>query len=118
MAMKDMKIRYLPPPIDIQCRVEEGLKTKRFSAPEKPLNHILWAGCKDNQTSADAQIGNTYNGAFTYYFCRHIRDAQDKIDRDELLRRVRTSLRFEGYSQIPQLEVPAAAKKGQPVFTP
>ena len=118
LAMKDLKIRYLPPPVDIECRVEDGLKIKTFTAPEKPLNHILWAGCRNTQTSADALIGNTYNGAFTYYFCRHIRDTQGKIDRDELLKRVRASLRYEGYSQVPQLEVPAAAKKGQPVFTP
>jgi hypothetical protein len=118
MAMKDMKIRYFPPPVDIECRVEDGLKTKTFTAPEKPLNHILWAGCKSTQTSADALIGNTYNGAFTYYFCKHIRDTQGKIDRDALLKRVRASLTFEGYSQVPQLEVPSAAKKGQPVFTP
>lgn len=118
MVMKEMKIRYLPPPIDIECRIEEGLKTKTFASPGKPLNHILWAGCKDNQTSADALIGNTYNGAFTYYFCRHIRDTQAKIDRDELLKRIRASLRHEGYAQVPQLEVPAPAKKDQPVFTP
>jgi len=118
LAMKDLKIRYLPPPVDIECRVEDGLKIKTFIAPEKPLNHILWAGCRNTQTSADALIGNTYNGAFTYYFCRHIRDTQGKIDRDELLKRVRASLRYEGYSQVPQLEVPAAAKKGQSVFTP
>jgi len=118
MAMKDMKIRFLPPPIDIECRVEEGLKLKTFASPEKPLNHVLWAGCKNNQTSADALIGATYNGAFTYYFCRHIRNTEGKIDRDELLKRIRASLRFEGYSQIPQLEVPTAAKKEQPVFAP
>jgi metacaspase-1 len=117
MAMKDMKIRFLQPPIDIECRVEEGLKIKTFRAPEKALNHILWAGCRDNQTSADALIGNTYNGAFTYYFCKHIRDAQGKIGRDQLLKRVRASLRFEGYSQVPQLEVPATAEKDQVVFT-
>ena len=118
LAMKDMKVRYLPPPVDIECRAEDGLKIKTFTSPEKPLNHILWAGCRNTQTSADALIGNTYNGAFTYYFCKHIRDTQGKIDRDELLKRVRASLRHEGYSQVPQLEVPAAAKKDQPVFTP
>ena len=118
LAMKDMKIRFFPPPVDIQCRVEEGLPTKTFTSPEKPLNHILWAGCKSNQTSADALIGATYNGAFTYYLCRHIRDTGGKINRQDLLWRVRASLKHEGYSQIPQLEVPAAGEKKNQMFTP
>lgn len=118
MAMKDMKIRFLLPPIDIECRTEEGLKVRRIGAKfqEKALNHVLWAGCKDGQTSADALIGNTYNGAFTYYFCRHIRDTQGKMGRGELLKRVRASLKHEKYSQVPQLEVPGPAREQEPVF--
>jgi hypothetical protein len=113
IATKDMKTRFLPPPVDIECRTEEGLKTKGFGAKSqlKTLNHVLWAGCKDNQTSADAMIGNSFNGAFTYYFCRHIRDTQGKLNRGELIRRVRASLRHEGYSQIPQLETPEGRAK-------
>jgi len=118
MMMKEMKIRFLPPPIDIECRIEEGLKVKRIAkgSPEKPLTHILWAGCKDNQTSADALIGTTYNGAFTYYFCKYIRETQGKIKRQELLKRIRASLKYAGYSQIPQLEVPVPIKKEEMVF--
>ncbi|HLF85855.1 MAG TPA: caspase family protein, partial [Nitrospiria bacterium] len=116
ITMKDMKTRFLPPPVDIECRIEEGLKTKGFGAKSqlKTLNHVLWAGCKDNQTSADAMIGNSYNGAFTYYFCRHIRDSQGKLNRAELIRRVKASLRHEGYSQIPQLETPEGRAKETP----
>lgn len=118
MAMKEMKIRFFPPPVDIECSREEGLKINGFGAKSglKALNHVLWAGCKDNQTSADALIGNTYNGAFSYYFCRHIRDTQGKLSRVELLRRIRASLRHEGYSQIPQLEVPGPAIEKRIVF--
>ena len=66
---------------------------------------------RDNQTSADAYISGAYNGAFTYYFCRHIRDVQGAITRTELLKRLRASLKHEGYDQAPQLECPAAWKK-------
>lgn len=118
MFMKDMKIRFMLPPVDIESRTEEGLKTRRFGlkSQQKTLNHVLWAGCKDNQTSADAMIGNTYNGAFTYYFCKHIRDTQGKIARRELIKRVRASLRHEGYSQVPQLEIPGAAQEQGIIF--
>lgn len=118
MVISDMKIRFLPPPIDIECRIEEGLKVKRIAkaTSDKPLNHTLWAACKDNQTSADALIGSSYNGAFTYYFCKYIREKQGKITRDELLKSVKASLKYNGYSQIPQLEVPLPAKKQELIF--
>lgn len=116
--MMGMKIRFLPPPVDIVCREEEGLPVKSFGmkAEQKILNHVLWAGCKDTQTSADALIGSTYNGAFTHYFCKHIRDTQGIIKRSDLLKMVRASLRHEGYSQIPQLEVAKPEKEQKLIF--
>ena len=73
--------------------------------------HVLFSGCKDTQTSADAYISGAYNGVFTYYFCKTIRDVQGVITRAELLKLMRASLKHEGYDQIPQLECPAAVKK-------
>jgi hypothetical protein len=90
---------------------EDDLKLQRIGTSENPQNHVLFSGCKDTQTSADAYISGTYNGAFTYYFCKHLRDVQGAITRAELLKRLRASLKHEGYDQIPQLECPAAAKK-------
>lgn len=107
--------RFLPPPMDIACRLEgeedevseiRGFKTENRST----LRHVLWAGCKDNQTSADAYINGSYNGAFTYYFCKHIRETQAKITRKELLRRIQASLHYNNYSQIPQLECEATLR--------
>jgi len=48
----------------------------------------------------------SYNGAFTYNVCKHIRDVKGRIGRGELLKRVRASLKFNGFSQVPQLECP------------
>lgn len=110
--------RFLPPPIDIECRVEgeeEDIKSQRsFKGPRRStVHHILWAGCKDNQTSADAYISNSYNGAFTYFFCKNIRSSGGNISRKELLRRVKQSLYNDGYSQIPQLECEATLRSGR-----
>jgi hypothetical protein len=101
--------RYLKPPADIECRYlgdEEKLKaSKSFSTDrEITLNHILWAGCKDSQTSADAFIDGNYNGAFSYYFCKHVRESGGKISRADLYTRVKNSLKFNHFSQVPQLE--------------
>jgi hypothetical protein len=74
------------------------------------MNHVLWAACRSDQYSTDAEIGGTPNGAFTYYFCKHIRDTGGRISRADLLKRVRASLKHEGYSQVPQLEAPAKEK--------
>jgi hypothetical protein len=105
--------RFLPPPMDILCRQldEDDLPLTRMLKSTNPTNHALFSGCRDNQTSADAYINGTYNGAFTYYFCKHIRDAQGLITRAELLKRLRASLKHENYDQVPQLECPSAWKK-------
>lgn len=101
--------RYLKPPADIECRYlgdEEMLKpAKSFSTDKEiTLNHILWAGCKDNQTSADALIDGNYNGAFSYYFCKHVRESGGNISRTDLYTRVKNSLKFNHFNQVPQLE--------------
>jgi metacaspase-1 len=104
-----MNNRFLSPPVDIECRHqgdEDNLKpTKSFRTDQKIiLNHVLWAGCKDSQTSADAEIDGNYNGAFSYYFCKHIRESGGKIVREDLCTRVRNSLKHNQFEQVPQLE--------------
>jgi metacaspase-1 len=90
---------------------EDELPVKRMMKTANSTNPVLFAGCRDNQTSADALISGTYNGAFTYYFCKHLRDTQGGVSRAELLKRLRASLKYEGYDQVPQLECLGTAKK-------
>ena len=101
--------RYLAPPADIARRSDEvfgkELVLRRF-ARDDSMNHVLWAACKSDQYSSDANIGGSPNGAFSYFFCRHIRDTQGKVSREQLLKLVRASLKHEGFSQVPQLEGP------------
>lgn len=110
--------RYCPPPIDISSRADgedPGFVNRMFDCFKEPdpmnserlivsMNHVLWGGCKSSQTSADAYIKGSYNGAFTYYFCKHIRDAGGKITRPELLKRIRASLKYEQFDQVVQME--------------
>jgi metacaspase-1 len=110
--------RYVRPPVDIDCRLqgdEDRMKPARAFRTDREiiLNHVLWAGCKDNQTSADAEIEGRYNGAFSYYFCKHIRESKGNITRSELHSRVRNSLAYNRYSQIPQLECKNTLKSAQ-----
>jgi len=110
-----VKYRFMKPPVDIECRYlgdEEILKPSKSFRTDKEitLNHILWAGCRDSQTSADALIDGHYNGAFSYYFCRHIRENSGNISRADLYTRVKNSLKFNNFSQVPQLECKNALK--------
>jgi hypothetical protein len=101
--------RYLAPPADIALRADEvfgrELRLRRIARAD-PMNHVLWAACRADQFSANAEIDGKPAGAFTYYFCRHLRDTQGKVTREQLLKLVRASLKFEGFSQVPQLEGP------------
>jgi metacaspase-1 len=100
-----IKQRFLQPPVDILCRDEDGLPVKRLMRGNpSPMTHVLFAGCRENQTSADANINGSYNGAFTYYLCKSLRDANAEITRAETLKRLRASLIFNKYDQVPQLE--------------
>lgn len=101
--------RYLTPPMDIEARHEgdeDELKPpKTFKDDDRiVMNHILWSGCRDYQTASDAYIHGSYNGAFSYYFCKYIRENQGQITRGDLLHRIKHSLKHNQYSQTPQLE--------------
>ena len=69
----------LAPPPDIALRADptfgRDLPVRRLARNEK-MNHVLWAACRDSQYSADADVGGTPGGAFTYFFCKHIRDTE------------------------------------------
>jgi metacaspase-1 len=101
--------RFLAPPPDVDLRADEifgpALPVQRICRGD-PMNHVLWAACRSNQYSADADIDGKPSGAFSYFFCRHLRAVQGRARRDQLLKLVRASLKHEGFSQVPQLEGP------------
>ena len=72
-------------------------------------NVALWAGCRSDQTSADAYINNIWQGAMTWAFCL----AMSGIDlgqlshgsaRGNVIKKMETLLSKAGYDQEPQLE--------------
>lgn len=108
-------IRCWPPPADIAARFEgeeDQLKPARQfkDSARESTHYIVWTACQDIQASAEAFINGSYNGLFTYYFCRNIRAAGGSMARDEMLKRLRQSLVHNGYSQNPQLECEAALR--------
>lgn len=119
----DRKPRYMPPPSyeafeQMQGRTALGLY--KAMVEKEITHHILWAGCRADQTSADARIGDSWHGAFTYYLCKEIRTFQNQLSRKELLTKVNKDLKAGHYTQKAQLESPATARgriMGQSITT-
>jgi hypothetical protein len=69
-------------------------------------NVVCFAGCKDNQTSADVRISNVGHGAFTYTFMKVLADAKYNITYNTLMSDILASLRSSALSdQIPVFTV-------------
>ena len=81
--------------------------------PVAGAHHILWTGCKASQTSADAYFSGRYNGAFTYYFVKVMRDTQNKLSRKEVIKKMRALMK-NSFAQTPQLEG-KATNRGQAI---
>lgn len=120
-----VRIRYLPPPIDFTFHIEyipelpkKGIlranPTKKEAVIVSGLNHALWAGCRDNQTSQETNIGGKVRGVFTYHFCKVLRRTRGNIKRKELHSIVTAAIKRAGFVQIPQLETSAAEMLDKP----
>jgi hypothetical protein len=116
--------RFVEPPQQIverarairALRSRRGLDRSTDSLTElvPGMNHVLLAAAQADQTAADAYIGGTFNGAFTYYLCKILRDSGRMLDRGVLIERLRDALKAGHYAQLPRLEGPVL---GGPLFT-
>ncbi len=113
-ASPDRRPRFVQPPPDIVSRHEgDALPRRELFSKREPSRMVLWSACAAAQTAADASIDGTPNGAFTFYFCKHLRETQGRISRSELLGRVRASLAQAGYAQVPELAAPPALQSAR-----
>jgi hypothetical protein len=99
--------RYMPPPSMEAFRQIDGAQVHglRESLLEEDMkNHVLYTGCRFDQTSSEGVIEGTWNGAFTFNFCKEIRSSGNRLNRFELITRIRKNLEKDGFTQVPQLE--------------
>jgi len=111
--------RYLPNPWDIMAeesgrklrgKVARQLRTssragrRTSDVVHADVPELLLTGCRDTQTSADAFIGGSYNGALTYCLVQALRDAKGTVSYQDLHRRTLDKLRQGKFDQVPQLE--------------
>ena len=79
------------------------------------LHHILWSGCKADQTSADAYFGGRYNGAFTYHYIKVLRATNNRLSRAKVVAQMRKAMKGQ-FSQTPQLETSATNRNSAVVL--
>jgi hypothetical protein len=111
--------RYLPNPWDImaaesgrklrgkvtgQLRTSSRAARARQDAVHADIPELLITGCRDTQTSADAYIGGSYNGALTYNLVQVLREGEGKLSYADLHRHTIDKLRRGRFDQVPQLE--------------
>ena len=94
-----------------------SFEKKRFGDVRATEANVLLAGCRSNQTSADARIAGEYHGAFTYYLADAIQQAKGQITYRQLADKVGKKLKGGSYSQIQQLEY-AGQRDQAPIFRP
>ena len=111
-------VRFVQPPARVLERIQRlGVKSgfRRLELnqrsdqgamgdPATGMKHVLWAGSKNDQTSADAHISGDYHGAFTYYFCEMVTTQGRAANSQAVIGGLRKKLADEGFSQVPQLE--------------
>jgi hypothetical protein len=109
--------RYLPNPWDLMAEesrralrgtvrraTTSGASRRRRDIVEADIGEILITGCRSTQTSADAQIGGTYNGALTYSLVAALQAADGKLTNRDLHAATLQRLKSGDFDQAPQLE--------------
>ena len=102
-----VRIRFVDPPPAIKAAVAKRKTNRTRGLVVAKMNHVLLAACRSDQTAADATIGGSPNGAFTYHLCKTLRAGGVDLDRQQIIDRVEHALRDEYFAQVPQLEAPS-----------
>jgi hypothetical protein len=108
MPQPEVVDRFLPNPDDEQRGgAFTGTPRRARRRPDGDVHDVdivetLVSGCRDTQTSADAHIDGSYNGALTYYLVKALEEGPTASYRD-VHHRTLTGLRG-AYPQVPQLE--------------
>lgn len=72
---------------------------------------VMISGCRDIQTSADSYINGKFQGALTNSFL-YVVERHKRLSYEELIRKVRSKLKKDRYSQIPCLSSGRELKLG------
>lgn len=113
------RVRFMPPPAAVAggMTARAPVKKRLRGMGEERMPEIFMSAASDDEPAAEGQFGGTTRGAFSYFAVRELEAAGPGLSGEELLARVRRSLGAAGYTQRPQLEGRAEAKR-RAVFSP
>lgn len=107
------KAKFLPPskflkPALTSRMKKDDLTTENIVDDEQISKDVggtlmLFSGCQDDQTSADAHIDGRYNGAFTYFALKALREMNKDSTYKQWFKKIRTYLPSSDYEQAPNL---------------
>jgi hypothetical protein len=97
------KARFKPLLVEVDSNGQQRVRSHRKREVNTEMNHLVLTGCSDTQTSADAFIGGSYNGALTY---AAMKELVPGITYREWHKRILKWLVSHKYTQTPQLEGP------------
>jgi hypothetical protein len=100
--------RSLPKKVTSELRRSPRSARKAKDIVNVALPEVLITGCRDTQTSADAFINGTYNGALTFALVEAICQSKGRLTYRELHDRASGVLKKRNFDQVPQLEGRAA----------
>ncbi len=96
--------RFVTPPAEFTEKIIATARARGLKHRDHQLEkHLLLAGCRDDQTAADAYLDGNFNGAFTYYLCQTLRQSPD-LGSQATIDRVANLLRTNQFQQVPQHE--------------
>jgi hypothetical protein len=95
----DQRIPKFIPPYALRSIPKKVAQPPRKSPA--PMNHCLWAACKDNEQAFQVCVDGTYWGAFSLYCAAAVRSANSRAYDIEYTQRMVARL---GIPQTPQLE--------------
>jgi hypothetical protein len=98
-------------------RASSAVKRKKQDVVDAKIPELLITGSRDTQTSADAYIGGSYNGALTYCLVETLKAANGQLSYRQLHEGTVRRLKQGGYDQVPQLEG-RSAKFDRPFLSP
>ena len=74
----------------------------RIEDNQEKMNHILYSGCAENETSADACFNGIYEGAFSHYAIKVL--SNGNFTNDSFFEELKKYIPSNLYPQHPQLE--------------
>lgn len=102
--------RYLPPPAEIQKKIDEAKLAPKPRALSRNVDNscMLISGAQSYQTAADAFIAGEYRGATTYALNVALDELGPSATYYQLIHALNRFMIENGYSQRPQLDGPTS----------